>query len=244
MGGKAIELGFPPGLFGQGPIGGTGQGLGQGGVPVASELGEELVADTVTGEGGVAVGGVFTPGEGALAEPGFDFGAVEGEEGADQAVGGNGPDTGQPGGSGAAKKAEEHGFGLVGAGVAEGDAVQAAGLEEFGEEPAAGVAGRLLQVITGFLAEPGHVDLGQMEGQAEAGGEVADEGGIAGGLAGAQAMVEVQDLQAQIPAGRELAEDVEQADGIRAAGDSHSHPLGRLKHVITSDVSGHTLQHT
>ena len=66
--GEAVDLGLPIGFFGEREVGGVGQGFGEGGVPLAGELGEQLVADAVAGEIEGGVGGVFAPGDGAVAE--------------------------------------------------------------------------------------------------------------------------------------------------------------------------------
>ncbi len=57
----AGELGLPAGLVFAGEFGQVGERSVEVGVELA-ELGEELVADAVTGEGGVGVGSVFAPG--------------------------------------------------------------------------------------------------------------------------------------------------------------------------------------
>jgi hypothetical protein len=61
LGKEAGEFGLPADLFFAGEFGEIGQGLVEIRVEGA-ELGEELVADAVAGEGGVGVGGVVAPG--------------------------------------------------------------------------------------------------------------------------------------------------------------------------------------
>ena len=72
---------MPAGLFFASEFGEIGEGLVQVRVEGA-ELGEEFVADLVTGEGGVGVGGVFAPGLVDGSQEGFDVGAAGVEEGA------------------------------------------------------------------------------------------------------------------------------------------------------------------
>jgi len=120
--GEAVDLGLPIRFFGEGEVGGVGEGFGEGGVPLAGELGEQLVADAVAGEIKGGVGGVFAPGDCAVAEEANDLGAFDLDERADDAAARDGADGGESGGAAAAEEAEEDRFGLVGAGVAEGDA--------------------------------------------------------------------------------------------------------------------------
>ena len=82
LGEDAAEFGLPAGFFFAGELGEVGEGLVEVWV-VGAELGEELVADAVAGEGGVGVGGVFAPGLVDGFEEGFDLGAAGLEEGAE-----------------------------------------------------------------------------------------------------------------------------------------------------------------
>ena len=68
------------------------------------------------------------PGDSPVAQE-AETGALDFDEWADHPVGGDGVDGGKSGGARAAEKAEDDGFGLVGAGVGEGDA----GRESAGE---------------------------------------------------------------------------------------------------------------
>jgi hypothetical protein len=77
---------LPAGLFFAGELGEVGEGLVEVwvvGAELVPELGEELVADFVAGEGGVSVGGVFAPGLWDGFEEGFDVGAAGLQEGAE-----------------------------------------------------------------------------------------------------------------------------------------------------------------
>ena len=55
-------------------------------------------------------------------------GAIDVEQRPDDAIAGDRPDAGQPGGPRAAQETEKDGFGLIGAGVAGGHPVDGAGL--------------------------------------------------------------------------------------------------------------------
>src|ERR1019366_9126169 len=84
--GEAGNLGLPIGFFGEREVRSVGEGFAEGGVPLADQLGEQLVADAVAGEIEGGVGGVFAPGDGAVAEEAGDLGAVDLDERADDAA--------------------------------------------------------------------------------------------------------------------------------------------------------------
>src|SRR5436305_14623825 len=111
-GGKAGDLVLPIGFFSEGQVGGVGERLGERGVPFAAQLREKLVADAVPGEIKGRVGGIFSPGDGAVGEEANDLGALDIDKRADDAVGCDGSYRGQPGGAAAAEEAKEHGFRL------------------------------------------------------------------------------------------------------------------------------------
>jgi len=56
-------------------------------------------------------------------------------------------------------------------------------------------------------------------------------------------MIEVQDLQVQVPARGELEEHVQQAHGIGAARYGHANALARLKHAEAFDGGEHAFDH-
>jgi len=82
LGEEASEFGLPAGFFFAGKLREIGEGLIEVRI-VGAELREKFVADFVAGEGGVGVGRVFAPGLVALFEEGFDVGAADVEEGAE-----------------------------------------------------------------------------------------------------------------------------------------------------------------
>src|ERR1019366_7757790 len=122
------------------------EGFAEGGVPLADQLGEQLVADAVAGviEGGV--GRVFAPGDGTVAEEAGDLGPLNLDQRADDAAARDRADGGESGGARAAAEAGENGFRLGGAGVSEGDAGGESTGKPIVEEGVAGVASGLLQV--------------------------------------------------------------------------------------------------
>ncbi len=81
------------------------------------------MAQAVAGVGAILVGLVFAPGDVMLAQPGFDFGAVDFEQRADESFTCHGQNPREAGEPRAAQDPIQHGFGLIGSGVAGGDAV-------------------------------------------------------------------------------------------------------------------------
>jgi hypothetical protein len=229
--GEAVDLALPVGFFGKGKVGGVGEFLGEGRVPFVGELGEELVAYAVAGEIEGGVSGVFAPGDAAIAEEANDLGALDVDERADDAVGSDGTDGSQPGGSAAAKKAKEDGFRLVGAGVSESDAGRLPVREVVAEERIACVAGGLLEIAV----DGGELEIAEGEGEIQSCGEGADKLGVGTGGVAAQIVIDVEDAEGQVPAGEEFEEDVEEADGVGAAGDGNGDAIAGGEHAMALD---------
>lgn len=164
-----------------------------------AEAGEEVVAEAVSGEGGVVVRGVFAPGLVEGAEVRFDFGAGGVEEGAEDLFGGlagcvdaeDGVDAAEAFGPGSAEELHEDGFGLVVEGVSGEDGVGFAGSEQGGEEGVAEVAGGFFEGLAGGVGVGGDVDVLGVKGDGEVGAEVGDEGEVGVGFGAAEAVVEV-----------------------------------------------------
>ena len=95
----------------------------------------------------------------ALAEPGFDFGAVDFQQRPDQSFARHRQNAGEPGEPGAAQDPVQHGFGLIGSGVTGGDAVDRARCDQFGVESLPDVARGLFQIAV----DGGNVGLAKME---------------------------------------------------------------------------------
>ena len=179
----------------------------------------------------LAIGGVFPPGDAALEQELLDLGAVDLDQRPDNALGRDRPNAGQAGGPGAAQETEEDGFGLVGAGVAGGDALDRAARDGFAEEGQPGLARGLLQVV-GRLGDGG---LAERERQAQPIRQTTHEFGILAGFLAAQAVVQVENAQTEVPAGSEFEQDVEEADGIGAARDGDTDLLAGLEHAVAGD---------
>ena len=200
------------------------------GVPFALDLGEEMVADAVAVEGGVEVGSVLAPGEAAGGEPGEQLFAIDVEEGADDAVGGDWTDAGKPGGSGASQESEQDRFGLVGTGVAEGNAVEAELEAGTLEEGVAEAAGAFLEIAVA-RARIGFVD---HDWKRQGPGEISDEGFVGRGFGSAEAVIDVQDGETVAQSG----ERAQEGDRVGAARDGDSDRAAAIEHVITRDSFG------
>jgi hypothetical protein len=184
---------LPAGLFFVGEFGEVGEGLVEVWI-VGAELGEELVADFVAGEGGVGVGGVFAPGLWDGFEEGFDVGAAGLQEGAEDLsfwLGDDGVDAGEAFGPGSAKELHEDGFGLVVEGVGGEDGVGVAGVEESGEEFVAGVAGGFFDGFVFGNCALLHVGLMEVERDIQVDAEVFDELLVGVGFFAAEVVVDV-----------------------------------------------------
>jgi hypothetical protein len=228
---QSIDLALPVRFFGEGELGRVRERPGEFGVPLADELGKQLVADAVAGEIQRRVGGIFAPGNAAVAEEANDLRAFDVDQRADDAMGCNGSDGSQPGGSAAAQEAKENGFGLVGACVAERDARRKSTSQVSAEKGIAGIAGGLLEIARGGR----EIELVESERKIECGGEGADEFGVAAGSVAAQIVIDVHDAKGQIPPGGEFQEDVEEADRVGAAGDRDGNAIARGEHAMALD---------
>ena len=198
VGEEAVELGLPVGFFFAGDFGEVAKGAVERGIEGA-EAGEEVVAEAVSGEGGVAVRGVFAPGLFEGAEVGFDLGAGGGEERAEDLFGRvagevdaeDGVDAAEAFGPGAPEELHEDGFGLVVEGVGGENGIGLAALQEGGEEGVAEGAGGFFEGFTGGAGVGGDVDVAGMKGDSEGGAQVGDEVEVGVGFGAAEAVVEV-----------------------------------------------------
>ena len=74
-----------------------------------------------------------------------------------------------------------------------------------------------------------------MEGQAQPLCQKAHEFGVLPGFLAAQAVVQVENAQPEVPLGSEFEEDVEQAHGVGATRDGDPHLLPRLEHAVAGN---------
>ena len=89
----AIELRAPPLVLVAGDLGGVREHIIETGIVLATELRKEIVADAVTRIRAVGVRLVLAPADAVLFQPGMDGCAGDVKEGADEAFGGDGPDS-------------------------------------------------------------------------------------------------------------------------------------------------------
>jgi hypothetical protein len=111
------------------------------------------------------------------------------------------------------------------------------------KETAAFVARGLFHVFAALARQPGDVYLAETKRQAQSAGQLLHEAGILARLFATQLMIQMEHAETQVPAGSELEQNVQQAHGIRAAGDRHAHALARLEHAITGDDFRNALEH-
>lgn len=137
QGGKqARDFRLPPALLVAGNEGEVGQVFGDAWIE-GRERRQQLMADAVSGEGSVCVGGIFAPGLAEAVEPRFNLGASGGEKRPEDKAAGtanNGMNAAQAFGPRAAQQAVEDGFGLVVEGMGGGDGGGPAFAEQ-GAEP-------------------------------------------------------------------------------------------------------------
>jgi hypothetical protein len=120
---ERVDLMVPVIFFGLGEVGGLSEEGFEVGIVSGGEGREGFQAEAVAREGGIEVRGVVAPEDVLGGGPGADFGAGAGEEGADEVVGGDGAHGCDTGEASATEEAEEDSFGLIAAGVAEGNGV-------------------------------------------------------------------------------------------------------------------------
>ena len=127
--------------------------------------------------------------------------------------------------------------------MAHGHAVERAAASQVAKKRQPCGSGGLLEVVAGLATERLHIGFAQLERKIESRGQIADKNSILERLFPAELVIQMQHCQAQVPARRELTQNVQQTYGIGPSGDCHSHPLARLKHAITGDSSDESLEH-
>jgi hypothetical protein len=223
---KGLGLRIPIVFFGLRQIGGLREGSFEVRVIAGGKHGQGFEAQPVAVESGDAFGSGPSP----------DFVTAASQKRTDQPSGRNRAHASQAGEACAAEQAKEHGFGLIGARVAEGDPMQGMFLRGALKESTPNVARFLLGV--GY----GSVRLFDGDGQAEILGKRADECFIGSGFRAAQVMVDVQDQEFAGEPASQAVENVEQGHGIGPARDSYADALGGRQHLVTRDVFGDSLK--
>ena len=145
----------------------------------------------------------------------------------------------QTGGARAAQKTEQHGFRLIAPRVAQRDHVHCASRDLLAKEPQTRFPSRFFQVAGRRL----QFGARQQERQFHAFRQPAHEFRILPRLFAAQAVIEMQHGQAQMPAGGKFSQHFEQTDRIRAARNSHAGSLVGTEHAVPFDSLSHAIDH-
>jgi hypothetical protein len=121
--------------------------------------------------------------------------------------------------------------------MAERGFLDGSGLDEFAEELVAGAAGLLFKIAG--LAE---MEGAEMERQTELLCEIVHELCIRSRVGPAKTVVEMDDGEAQGEFGAEFEQNVEEADGIRAAGDRDAEAVAGLEELVAGDGLADTVK--
>ena len=103
--------------------------------------------------------------------------------------------------------------------------------EVVAEERIARVTGRLLEIARGG----GEIEFVETKREFKRGGERTDEFGVGARSVAAQVVIDVHDADGQVPAGGKFEENVEEADGVGAAGDCDGNAIARSEHAMALD---------
>jgi len=204
---------------------------------------QHFVAHLVAEVGRVGVGDILARGETEGGTVGFDAGAGDGQQRAEedqagrqalagQQVGGgqrgDGLHPAQTGQTAAPDQVHQDGLGLVIGGMAQGDTARADGGGGAGQERIAGAAGGFLDAQPVPAGQRRSVDALSGDRQAPGAGRLRDERGVGAARFPAQTMIERGDVQPQAKLRAGAVQQVQQAQGIRAAGDGHQQrPAGQ-----------------
>ena len=185
------------------------------------------MADAIAQELRLAVGLVLHPGQAGRRQRVAQRRAPDLDQRADDRAA-HGRDRGEPADAGAGQHAHQHRLGLVVGGVAERDAGGAEARRPRLQRPVARRArGRLHRAGADLHALDVHRN-------AQSRPERAHELGVAR-RAWTQVVIDVQDAQRQPPGRRQLAQQVQQGDGVRAAGDGHQDRFAAGEHRVAAD---------
>ncbi len=257
---------FKERILGGGDLGGFAQRLAQLRIVVALQGGQQLAADAIAEKLRTEIGCVLAKWLAEGAEKLLDLPAGDGEHGTDELRGrrkwfvirgGFGGarrgsqlpeietavDSGEAAGSGSTQQAEEHGFGLIVAGVGGGHRVQAisggGALEEGVASAAPGSFQREMQTggeLRDILGCDGGVER-------EPGGEPGDEVGIGLRIRTAQSVVEMEDDGHDAQCRGELGQSPQQSHGISAATYGYADALAGSDEAMLAQVALQRLEH-
>jgi hypothetical protein len=210
--------------------------LDEPGVVLAHQPGEQPQPQPVAQVARRAVGVVGAVAHPARREPGLDRAPAQLEHRVDDpAVVAGGRDAAEPRGSGAREEAHEHRLGLVVRGVAEGhDGPPPPGEAE--QEAETLLARQLLHRAAAAARRGEGAPAAEVEGEAEAAGERLDERRVARRALTPQAVVEVGDLDGDVERPARGGEQVQQAGGVRPAGDGRDHAAAWREQAVPQGV--------
>ncbi len=254
-------------VLGRGDFGGFAEGFAETGVVVALQRGEELATDTIAQEARIEIGGVLTEGLVERVQVTLDLLTRGGEQRTDESgrggegvVGGivvgrmgfgggefgereGAVDSGEAAGAGAAKEAQENGFGLVVAGVGRGYGIEGkrgggalekgvAGAASGGFEREVEKGGERCDILSFDLAV-----------KSELGGDIAHEIRIGVGVRSAQTVIEVENDEDDAEGGGEFGEGAQERHGISSATDSHADALAGMEEAMLAHGVFEGLEH-
>jgi len=178
----------------------------------------------------VTVGGVFPPGLALAAKIGAQIRAADSEKRAQHNARG-GMDAGKSGESRATQNVRQHGFRLIVGRVRDGDAIEAALLYEALKEGVSRPPRYIFQIAAFALGPRGDVFRGHEKFQTVLRREPRDEFLVELRSPAAQFVIEVHHAQDAAQPLPQFQEQMQQGDGIRAAGNSNAQALSGAEQI-------------
>jgi hypothetical protein len=239
--GETIDIGFAPTFFLSRDIRGVCQYLANLGIPFARKLGQEQVPDAIARESQVAIRRVLAPFDSPRSQVSLDFGAADLEQRTNKTLPRNREDPRQTGDARTAQQAEENGFGLIVEGMASGDAIRRAILDQAREESPPDLASRIFEIS----ALRHRLRFVPIKREAVSRGDSRDEALVFLRCLPAPFVVDMRDsAKRRTEARRQLAQNFEQADRIRPSGNSRDDAAAVREHGMARDRPDHLIEHS
>ena len=232
---------LPVPLLLYGPSGCVGQCCIDVGVPTAPQGREELMPQAIAREGRVGVAGVLAPRDSPRTKVAQHLASRHVDHRSHQPSLQRRPDPAQPAATGTAEQAKEHGLGLIGSGMSRGDRGTCACGDELAEEPIPAMASGRLDVAIAQRGDTSHVLGSNNALAAELLGRGSNKSLVRVGLATAKLVVQVN--RAELAAGKQLSQRVQEGDGVRAAGHGDPDPPGSFEQAVPVNPLGDFRQH-
>ena len=115
--------------------------------------------------------------------------------------------------------------------MTESDARRKSAIQLFAEERIPRVAGGLLEIAWGG----GEIEMVETKREFKLPSELTDEFGIGARSVAAQVVIDVHDADRQIPPGGKLEQNVQETDGVGAAGDRDGNAIAGSEHAMALD---------